>query len=236
MQKISNNELNNLSNRVLTFYKIKMSINSDTHSVDVEALAELLGFHVHHVELGPDAELMGVTAFEPTLMDLKDQNGFIVPVAAEKDTIILNNSIKENCIGRYNFTVAHEVAHLILDMVYHLGYRVKYRNKPKLIKSEITYSTYDYEEYIADRLASYILLPYKALRMMFKDSYGKSRIDIISPFDNREHYQSFCKMAEYFGVSREALGIRLQQTGMLGKYYSYQHQKQMDIFPDAQVC
>lgn len=235
MQTITNRELKNLSNRVLSFYKTKMGIDNDTYCVDIEALAELLGFKIHNVDLGSEAELMGFAAFEPTLMNLEDQNGAIIPVSVGKNTIILNNSIKDTCIGRYNFTAAHEVAHLILDMVYHLGYRVKYRSRPRIIRNETKSSCFDYEEYIADRLASYILLPDKALRLMFKDSFGKSRIDIISPFDNREHYHSFCKIADFFGVSREALGIRLQQAGLLGTYYSYQHLSKMDIFPDTQV-
>ena len=236
MQRITNKELRELSNRVLSFYQMKMNIQADIYRVDIESLAELLDFRIHSVDLGPDADLMGFTAFEPALMNLEGQNSYIVPIAVGKNTIILNSSIKECCVGRYNFTAAHEVAHLILDMVYHLGYRVKYRNRPKLIRNEIIFNPFDYEEYIADRLASYILLPDKALRIMFKGFFGKSRIDFISPFDNREHYSRFCRLADYFGVSREALSIRLQQIGMLGKYYSYQHQSKMDIFPDAQVC
>ena len=121
-------------------------------------------------------------------------------------------------------------------MVYHLGYRVKYRSKPKLIKNELYYTPFDYEEYLADRLASLLLLPDSAIRKEFKRSFGKSRIDIISPFGNREHYSEFCKMAEFFGVSREALGIRLEQIGMLGKYKRYQYPSVLDIIPDAQVC
>ena len=127
-------------------------------------------------------------------MDLSDQCGYSVSVAVDENTIVLNDSIKDTCIGRYRFTFAHEVAHLILDMVYHLNYKVKYRSNPRVIKS---------------------------------------RIDIISPFDNTGDYSRFCKIAAFFGVSREALCIRLQQAGMLGKYYSYQHQCKLDVFPVA---
>ena len=236
MHRICRNELRNLANRVLTFYKTQKRIRNDIFTVDIEALAEMLGYRVQNVFLGDDAELMGFTAFEPSLMILEDQNGYAIPVSADTNTIIMNQSIKETCPGRYNFTLAHEVAHLILDMVYHLGYRVKYRSKPKLIKNELYYTPFDYEEYLADRLASLLLLPDSAIRKEFKRSFGKIRIDIISPFGNREHYYEFCKMAEFFGVSREALGIRLEQIGMLGKYKRYQYPSALDIIPDAQVC
>ena len=94
-------------------------------------------------------------------------------------------------------------------------------------------NSFDYEEYIANRLASYLLIPEKALRIMFRKYFDCSRVDIISPFDNTVDYSRFCQLADYFGVSHEALSIRLQQTGMLGKYYSYQHQYKLDIFPVA---
>lgn len=173
---------------------------------------------------------MGFTAFEPAVLNLEHQNGYAVPISVAANTIVLNESIKDTCFGRYRFTLAHEVAHLILDMVYHLGYRVRYRSSPKMINNSIKYTPFDYEEYIADRLASCILLPYKELRKTFIESFGRSRIDFISPYDNDGKYSKLCKIAERFGVSREALAIRLQQIGMLGKYYNYQQQRTLDIF------
>ena len=209
-----------------------MNVTLDTYSVDIEALACFLGYHVQNVSLGENADIMGFTSFDPAVLDLSDQCGYPVSVAVDENTIVLYDSIKDTCIGRYRFTLAHEVAHLILDMVYHLSYKGKYRSNPKVIKSGRN-NTYDYEEYIADRLASYLLIPEKVLRILFKEYFKRSRVDIISPFDNTGDYSKFCKIADYFGVSHEALGIRLQQTGMLGKYYSYQHQSKLDIFPVA---
>ena len=218
--------------QALNFYRTRMSITSDTYYVDVEALAGLLGFYIQNVSLGEDAEIMGFTSFDPTVLDLGDQCGYLVTVAVDANTIVLNESIKDSCFGRYRFTLAHEVAHLILDMVYHLNYKVRYRSNPRVIKN-MNNNTFDYEEYIANRLASYLLIPDHALRIEFREYFDRSRVHIISPFDNTGDYSKFCKLADYFGVSHEALSIRLQQTGMLRKYYSYQHQHKLDIFPVA---
>ena len=235
MQRITRQELRNLSNRVLTFYKTRMDISSDIYCVNLEALAKMLGFEIYNVPLGDEAELMGFTAFEPAVLNLEHQNGYAVPRSVAANTIVLNETIKDNCFGRYRFTLAHEVAHLILDMVYHLGYRVRYRSSPKMINNSIKYTPFDYEEYIADHLASCILLPYKELRKAFIESFGRSRIDFISPLDNDGKYNKFCKIAERFGVSRDALAIRLQEIGMLGKYYNYQQQRTLDIFPSDEA-
>lgn len=235
MQRITRQELRNLSNRVLTFYKTRMNISLDIYCVDIEALAKMLGYEIYNVTLGDDAELMGFTAFEPAVLNLEHQNGYTVPISVSANTIVLNDSIKDTCVGRYRFTAAHEVAHLILDMVYHLGYRLRYRSSPKMINNMINYTPFDYEEYIADRLASCILLPEKELRKAFYESFGKNRVEYISPLDCDGGYAKFCRIAERFGVSREALAIRLQQIGMLGKYYNYQQQSALDIFPGVEV-
>ena len=230
---VSRCELRNLADRVLRYYKTNKGIHSNNYTMDIEALAEMLGYHVQNIDLGEDADIMGFTAFYPAHLDLEDQNGLAVSIVVDEKTIILNGSIKETCVGRYYFTLAHEVAHLILDMVYHLGYRVRYRSKPKVISNGSKYHSVDYEEHIADVLASYLLMPEVPLRLMFKESFKCSRVDIITSYEHSELYSKFCRIAEHFSVSREALSIRLQQTGMLGKYYSYQHQSKIDIFPVA---
>ena len=79
----------------MTFYKTQKRIRNDIFTVDIEALAEMLGYRVQNVFLGDDAELMGFTAFEPSLMMLEDQNGYAIPVSADTNTIIMNQSIKE---------------------------------------------------------------------------------------------------------------------------------------------
>lgn len=232
MLRVAKKDLLNLANRILKFYRTRMNITFETYYVDVEVLAGLLGYRIQNVNLGEDADIMGFTAFDPAVLDLSDQNGYLVTIAVDANTIVLNESIKDSCFGRYRFTSAHEVAHLILDMVYHLNYKVRYRSNPRVIKN-MNNSVFDYEEYIANRLASYLLIPDKALRIKFKEYFDRSRVDIISPFDNTGNYSKFCKLADYFGVSHEALGIRLQQTGMLGKYYNYQHRRKLDVFPVA---
>lgn len=127
---------------------------------------------------GEEAEIMGFTAFDPAVLDLSDQCGYPVTVAVDANTIVLNESIKDSCFGRYRFTSAHEVAHLILDMVYHLNYKVRYRSNPRVIRN-MNNNSFDYEEYIANRLASYLLVPEKALRIMFRKYFDCSRVDII---------------------------------------------------------
>ena len=47
MQRITRQELRNLSNRVLAFYKTRMDISSDIYCVNIEELAEYSGVVEH---------------------------------------------------------------------------------------------------------------------------------------------------------------------------------------------
>ena len=58
MQRITRQELRNLSNRVLAFYKTRMDISSDIYCVNIEELAKMLGFEIYNVPLGDEAELI----------------------------------------------------------------------------------------------------------------------------------------------------------------------------------
>ncbi len=79
-------------------------------------------------------------------------------------------------------------------------------------------------------------MPDKSIRTVFKRAFGRSRVEIISPEMNREHYNKFIRIAKIFGVSREALKIRLQQMGILGDFREYQFENPMDIFPDEKTA
>ena len=47
----------------------------------------------------------------------------------------------------------------------------------------------------------------------------ESGIDILNKIFRQKDYDRFCKMAEYLGVSKQALSIRLKRMGLLKKEY-----------------
>lgn len=234
MTYLRKQDIRSIADRIVEVYKEKAHITSDVFTMNIETLAEYLGCEIIKIKFGVDSDVLGFTAFRYNRTTVIDEQGNEIPLYLSKKTIVVNESLKESCIGRYNFTIAHEAAHQVINDAYGLNYQQKYRMTPHYYRNRNT--LYEADEVLANQLASYILMPAKPIRTAFRKAFGRSRIEIISPEMNREHYNHFVSMAKLFGVSRETLKIRLQQMGMLGEFRDYQYESPLDIFPDNQTA
>ena len=228
-------DIRTIADRVVGAYKERAHITSDIFTVNIESLAEYLGFEVIKIKFGEDSDLLGFTAFRYQRTIVADDQGNEIPLYLSTKSIVVNESLKESCIGRYNFTTAHEVAHQVINKAYGLNYQQKYRMTPHYYYRKRN-AVCDADEVLANQLASFILMPDKPIRTIFRKAFGMSRIERISPDTNREHYHCFVSIAKLFGVSKEALKIRLQQMGLLGEYRDNYYDTVLDIFPDDKTA
>lgn len=120
--------------------------------------------------------------------------------------------------GRKNFTIAHEIAHQILNRKYPEKYGAQnrtfcdYRRSAKP-KKEIE----DWNEWQADALAAALLLPLEVLQdSMFVFGLGE-RMKLLSRKYSSTRFELFCEMADYLRVSRTALSYRMEQLELLEK-------------------
>ena len=118
--------------------------------------------------------------------------------------------------GRRNFTVAHEIAHQILYRLFPDAYGMQrrtlcdYRRSSKPCK-QIT----DWTEWQADTLGAAILLPEDAVQEgMFIFGLGE-HMKVLSKKYSPNKFESFCRMADFLGVSRTTLSYRMEQLGLL---------------------
>lgn len=235
MTYLRKHDVRTIADRVVGTYMERTHISADIFSVNIELLAELLGFEVIRIKLGEDSDVLGFTAFRYQRTIVTDEQGNEIPLYLSTKSIVVNESLKESCIGRYNFTIAHEVAHQVINKAYGLNYSQKFRMSPHYYYRKRNID-YDADEVLANQLASFILMPSKPIRVAFRKAFNRSRIEIISPDMNRDHYRHFVSMAKLFGVSKEALRIRLQQMGMLGEYRDNYYNTKMDIFPEEKTA
>lgn len=236
MTYLRKHDVRSIADRIVEAYKESAHITEDVFTIDIEALAEFLGFEVIKIRFGVDSDVLGFTAFKYQRAIAIDEQGNKVPLYLSKKTIVVNESLKESCIGRYNFTIAHEAGHQLINDAYGLNYQQKYRMAPHYYRKNSNSSRYDADEVLANQLASFLLMPAKPIRKVFHKAFGRSRIEIINPEINREHFRQFCKIAVLFGVSKEALKIRLQQMGMLGDFRDSRFDTSMDIFPEDKTA
>ena len=165
---------------------------ADGTRVDPELVAEkLLGLRVAYRRLSRDGGILGVTAPESVGVPVLEGGGrswFFL----DGRTILLEERLLSpwGSQGRRRFTLMHEVSHRLLDAA--------------LPRSEVQ----------ADYLASALLMPRALLRRNLRRLGWEP-----GPLPDRrldpDRYRACSALAETMGVSRQALGIRMENLGLL---------------------
>ena len=140
-------------------------------------------------------------------------------------TILIEEKLQNNprFMGRKNFTIAHELAHQIINRsnpgMYGPQHRIfcDYR-RTEDNKKRVS----NWYEWQADALAAALLLPPDALdKAMFLFGLG-SQMKVLSRKYSQNKYISFCDMAEFLQVSKTTLAYRMEQLGLLERNYLLQ--------------
>ena len=233
MVYLRTDEINELSKKLLNKYRQYVGANWEIFKVEPLRLAEMLGLNVKFVDFGNESQIMGFTAFNDMCITLTDSNQSDIRLELTGRTVVINEALKMGCEGRLNFTLAHEIAHHIIDIVCGANYSIKFRQLPHFEKPGNRFSL-DYDEYMANQLAAALLMPDGFVDIVFYKLFEVDRIERIHSILDKILFKKFCAMAALFGVSKPALAIRLQKKGLLGEYIFAGYESLLDIYPDTE--
>ena len=243
MKHLSRLEIERIGERVLNAYRQLPEVAPrQLYRVEPELLIEkLLSLSLDFCHLSVDRSILGVTAYEPIDLRIYGDNGYGEQQYYHLNgkTILVEQDLRDSTLqqGRYNFTLAHEASHHILNMMFPTKneqaycsvshyYREQTRNK-KPIK--------DWEEWQANTLAAAILLPKELVgRALF--TFGlPEKIDVTEKIYAPVTYERFSDAAKLLGVSKTAFSIRLKQLGILKQDYYDGLSDVFDIVKDEEV-
>ena len=233
MVYLTNDEINNMANKVIQRYRVYIGVEWELFKVEPIKLAEMLGLDVKFVDFGDDSGILGFTGFNEMCITLADANQSDITLELSNRTLVINEALKRGCEGRLNFTIAHEIAHHIIDIVCGANYSIKFRQLPHFEKPGNRFSL-DYDEYMANQLAAALLMPDGFVDIVFNKLFEVDRIERIHSILDKFLFKKFCAMAALFGVSKPALAIRLQKKGLLGEYIFAGYESLLDIYPDTE--
>ena len=175
-------------------------------------LRDVLGLDIQYHHLSLDNSIIGYTIGSNIEIEVFD-NEITTSVPLDGNTVFIESNLRRGNTGRRNFTIMHEGAHQIFfkffPAFYNCGVRVlRYSNKCEFGTEEST------EEYQADYLASALLMPREIVIAAIERFY-KARKN-----GKKTHYVSWEKtafkmVADYLGVSKQALGIRVNELGII---------------------
>lgn len=157
-------------------YKLHKELKQNTPIQNFDKLIEDLGGRLEEVDLVEDAHIE------------KYDNKFIIRVN------------KNNSELRNNFSIAHEIGHLIL----HMAYNSKEKKFEKNFEDNKIYYRYgsSREEYEANEFAGAFLMPESKF------------IEIVNNNTNNEKLCSINKVSQYFNVSNQAVISRGKFLGI----------------------
>lgn len=219
MPYLSRDDLEKIAERVVCQYKkIYVPERRMCYMVDATELAEMLGFKIEYVNITRDGSILGQTSSGRVWTTIYDDNMNQLFYELDGSTILVDKRLLSNpkIAGRKNFTIAHEIAHQIINSEYPEMYDKQnrifcdYRRSVKPRKVEK-----DWHEWQADALAAALLLPPDALLdSMFMFGLG-DKMKLLSKKYSDTRYKFFCEMADFLQVSRTALSYRMEQLGLL---------------------
>lgn len=233
MVYLSNDQINDLANKVIENYREYIGVEWELFKVEPIKLAEMLGLDVKFVDFGDSSEILGFTVFNEMSITLTDANQSDIVLDLSNRTLVINEALKRGCEGRLNFTIAHEIAHHVIDIVCGANYSIKFRQLPHFERHGNRFSL-DYDEYIANQLAATLLMPDRFVDTVFNRLFQVDRIERIHSILDKLSFKKFCAMAALFGVSKPALAIRLQKKGLLGEYIFAGYESLLDIYPETE--
>ena len=222
MRYLSRNNLEKIATRVFNGYKhLPQFAGQQVYHVDPEILAGgLCGLHIDHFHLSKDSLTLGMTAFKEIGVEVYDDSGHPLFYYLDGRTLLIETDLKDDPAqyGRYHFTVAHETAHQILADL-HPTDRVLQNRVVCYRGGSPQYPVHDWSEWQADNLASALLLPIEIVHGALHRFDLEHGIGILNKVYRPKEYGRFCKMAEFLGVSKQAMAIRLKRLGLLKKDY-----------------
>ena len=214
---ISNRELDELGDGLVRHYLAHSGMQATARCIDIEGLANFLGLTVTYETFAEkDFDKIGFLSDGKTPL-LVRRNGRIVSFLFPLGTIVLDVSLhadKES--GRCRFTIAHEIAHFMIDQHRPAAqYHRTFDAEKKYSVAEMN-ELFNIVENQADRLAAAILMPRFTVDRALDDFYKGKRIpvygqNIIAPKEDK----AISRMAAQIGVSYSAMLIRLRQFGLL---------------------
>ena len=206
------------------------SVLTNPAPVDIESFVEnYLGMTPDYQLLSHNGIYLGMTVFNDTnrVIVFSQETGRAEYISAKAHTVIIDTRLlEENQQHRYRFTLGHEGGHDI----FHTGYFSYDPNQMCMFDMAMTpmiqcrmdagckkgdrklWTDHDWMEWQANGIAPRILMP-KEMFIQAAENFREELSEIDNPYVLS--YTLKNKLAEFFQVSKQSAGIRMQELEIL---------------------
>lgn len=187
-----------IANGLLKNYQNGMYLYGAPRSIPIEEIIEVeYKLTIEYVKLRKSGNVLGQTVFENCFVPVYDkENEQYTIIEVQPGTILIDEALlEEENMGRYRYTLAHELSHWILHH--------KIFDNSQESAAKTTTESNSKTEWQADALAASILMPKMQIKKAFFSMHG-SNVNA-----------KILKMAELFQVSGQAMKICLASHNMI---------------------
>lgn len=234
---LTRNDIEQIAQRAVSAYqRLPGWEGEEQFRVDPEVFAgDLMGLSMAYHRLSPDGSILGATCCGCTILPIFDTPSSHDFFPLDGRTVLIERELIEEGAnqGRYHFTLMHEAAHQLLGLIFPVDmqgsrFRVRYCMEGRTPGEDY------WDEWRANALTSAILMPVKMVRRNMKEFGLGEKIFRLNKVFAPEVYDRFHKMADYMGVSLQALSIRLTRLGLLKENYLDDSYRLVNIFPERE--
>ena len=222
MRQLKRTDIEHIGDRIFNAYRKLpcVSSNGSISRVDPDVvLNRILGLDIQYHHLSEDGQTYGMTSTGELGVELCDMDDLFI---LDGKTVLIEKNIMNDpkMAGRCNFTKCHEASHHIFKMLYPKDYGSESDGTPSKVyfsrdRVYVPNQPRDWEEWQADTLASYILMPEYLIRQgMFWLDMGE-RIELLNKRFSPYMYEKFCMLADMLGASKTALAYRMEKLGLI---------------------
>lgn len=236
-QYLSRNDIERIAQRVIAAYQRLPAVRKGPDGVVSPALLihDLLGLSVEYHTLSPNGSILGLTACGEVWVTVYDNPAHPEYCPLDGKTLLIDKHLTEEGAnqGRYHFTLVHEGSHQIYKMLFPKAYANSVAaRKIHYCTAHRALGRSDWEEWRTDALTSAILMPLDMVRSNMSRFGLGEKLRLLNRVFAPEEYARFCKMADYMGVSKQALAIRLKQLGLLDRDNLQDSYALVNVFPE----
>jgi hypothetical protein len=234
---LSVREIESIARRVITAYrKLPALAGRQVSMVQPELLVrDLLGLSIEYHVLSANGNILGLTSCGEVGVHIYDNPDHPEYFFLDGKTLLVDSSLIAGGAnqGRYHFTLTHEGCHQIFQMLFpkeYAGYTS--RRQIHYCKSSPAADGGYWEEWRTNILTSFVLMPADMVRSNLEAFGLYGRPLMLNRVFARSDYDRFVEMADYMGVSKTALSIRLKRLGLLRADYLRNPYALADIYPE----
>ncbi len=233
----SRDDIERISLRVINKYKRLPDLQGlSITKIDPTMLAvDLLDLSLDFVHISLKEDILGLTCLEETGVEVYDEEDQPYMYMLDGSTILVEADLKNDCTkaGRCNFSIMHETAHQIFGKLFPKEYGPSKQKKIHCYNpTNSQRSVRNWEEWQANTLASALLMPKDILIADMKMFDLGERIRILNSIYEPETFFKFRLLAEYLGVSQQALAIRMKHLDLLDRDYLNHARDMITIFSE----